>query len=268
LPDEKVYNDSVRDLPPPTLFKYRACHTPTFARDESIILGNALWAGSPLEFNDPFDCVPVIDLTGSAQERKAFAARQLAKRGGGLPRQQRRQENRRITKTIERRWNRIISARDAQEHWKSLLGQTGVACFAESPVDMPMWGYYADSHRGYVLEFATSAQPFMLANRVVYDAERPRFRVLDPDRKDLMERLLLRKAAVWGHEHEWRIVQAGRTEPLTFPPELLKSITFGANMPPPYEEALRAIIRRRGYDVEIKRAVLDPETFDLRVIPA
>lgn len=48
----------------------------------------------------------------------------------------------------------------------------------------------------------------------------------------------------------------------------LKSITFGANIPSRYEEALRAIIQRRECEVEIMRAVLDPETFDLRVIRA
>lgn len=269
MPDEKVYNENVRDLPPATLFKYRTCDAPTFKRDRDIIVGNALWAGSPLAFNDPFDCVPVIDLTGSAIERKAYAARQTARRGiGVLPRQQRRHENRRVAKMIEQRWNKLLTPREAQEHWKGLIAQTGVLCFADSPIDMAMWGYYSDGHRGYCLEFDTSAQPFILANRVLYDDERPRFRVLDQNREDLMERLLLRKAKVWEHEHEWRMVQSGKTGPWTFPPELLKSVTFGANMLPQHEDALRSLVAKHQGKVALKRTVLDGDSFKLRVVDA
>ena len=72
--------DITADMPPNNLYKYRGfdkgrAGAAPYEWDRSIIIGCSLWAGSPLAFNDPFDCYPVIDFEGSREEKAAWAAR-------------------------------------------------------------------------------------------------------------------------------------------------------------------------------------------------
>lgn len=262
------YSEAVRDLPPASLFKYRALHRPRFDRDRDIILKHRLWAGSPLAFNDPFDCFPRVDTSGTEREKSRWAQKAAGRHFYGKPRAERRRFAKRIRDGLRRTTGNPNADRGASNAWKDYLKDIGVIAFAERPDDLLMWGYYADSHQGYCLEFATNDMPLVLANRVLYSEERPVFRVFDPDRKELMERLLLKKAAVWEHEREWRIARADAVGPMEFPAPALRSIILGANVRANDEAALRKICAERPNDVALKRAVLDAQSFKLVIVDA
>lgn len=264
------YSESVLDLPPPTLYKYRTPFRPQFERDRDIIVGNKLWAGSPLAFNDPFDCFPYVDLSGSERERKQWVKRYGMRHFGGKPRPERRRLAKQIDRGLRVGFRKEPAAADdgAHDAWRDVLQNTGVISLAERPDDMLMWGYYADSHRGYCLEFATAEEPFMRAHRVQYTEQRPVYRPFDPDRRDLMERLLLQKATFWQHEKEWRIAKPKEVGALDFPSASLTAIILGANILFDDEAALRQMAGEREVPVAIKRAKLDAKTFTLSIVDA
>lgn len=56
---------SDRPDPPRSLFRYRslAGENRGFLRD--LIVQRELWFSAPSDFNDPFDCVPVLELKGT-----------------------------------------------------------------------------------------------------------------------------------------------------------------------------------------------------------
>lgn len=258
------------DLPPPKLFKYRSIDlgyesgTP-YKWDRAILQQDNLWASSPVSFNDPFDCIPAIDLSGTPTERSAFAKRWAARHSQGKARAARRRDQASAKKALKSGFR--VTEEQGVKAWTDLLPNLGVVCFAERPDDMLMWGYYSNGHRGYCLEFDTSAQPIGLAHRVVYNAERAVFRPLNADRTELMEHTLLRKADFWEHEREWRIVSRPVGN-LQFPREALKAIIFGAHIPVESENAIREIVTARTLSVEMKRAKLDTRTYRLSIGPA
>jgi hypothetical protein len=264
----KPYSDSVRDLPPPIIYKFRAFDLPDYERDADIIVSHNLWAGSPSNFNDPLDCMPVIDLSGTRAERIYWAKKGVRRNMPNGSRRERRVRERSILRTINRIWNDDFASAGGLDAWRSSLLKMAVVCFSENADDMLLWSHYGASHQGYCLGFETVDLPFMLANRVRYSEERPTFKVLSKDRSDLMERLMLQKAAVWGYEREWRIVRAGRVGRLPFPSGALKEIVLGARISPKNEEALRDLADRRAGPLTFKRAILDSKTYQLSIVPA
>lgn len=264
----KEYSEAVRDLPPARLYKYRTPFRPRLQRDRDIIVGCTLWAGSPLAFNDPFDCFPFVDLSGSERERRQWVKRYGMRHFSSIPRDKRRRMARQIQQGLRVSFRHGVPRADAgaQDAWRDVLAVTGVVSLAERADDMLMWGYYADSHRGYCLEFSTDKEPFLLANRVKYAEERPAFRLFDPDRTDLMERLLLQKASFWQHEREWRIARMQGVGPMEFPPECLTAIILGANISHDEEAAPRQMASDQKHPITIKRACPDERTFNLTIV--
>lgn len=254
------------DLPPPTLFKYRSCDHSLehpYKRDRDIIVDGLVWAGSPLAFNDPFDCFPRIDLRGTDEELTHYIGRAIKRNATTQGRKERRTLLARSKRDFRR--GSPFSQADGEEAWRQVLAKVGVVSLAERPDDLLMWGYYGASHSGYCVEFKTAEKPFTLAHRVRYAEERPSFRVLDRNRKDLMERLLLGKSAMWRHEHEWRVFFWERVGAREFPFSQLASITLGANISPADEAALRRMVEERGAAVPFKRAALDSRNYAITI---
>jgi len=243
--------DIATDAPPKSLYKYRGFDKnraggEPYEWDRSIIVGCSLWAGSPLAFNDPFDCYPVIDFEGTQDEKAAWAAKFAPK--SGLPIHT-------ILEIIENALSNPLT-RVQLSKWRETVKEVGVLSLTERPDDMLMWAHYANSHHGYCLEFDATIQPLSLAYRVYYADERPTFRLFDSNTEDNVKRILLHKAEFWRHESEWRMVGPANTGPVVFPPQGLKSIILGAGIAGEDVTALRAIAAEREIPVAFKRARL------------
>lgn len=256
-------NGIVADIPPNCLYKYRSFDKHReggipFEWDRSIILNSVLWAGSPLQFNDPYDCYPLADLEGTVDERMAWVTRMAP------------------TSSIstEEAFARLEAAladpamRAQISDWRKNAAAISVLSLTERADDMLMWAHYAESHRGYCLELDATAQPFLLAYRVSYGRERPSFRVFDSSKADAILPALLHKADFWAHEREWRIVRPMDEGPVAFPPQSLKSIILGAGILPEDEAALRSIVAERKTPLDIRRAKLNERDYRLDIIDA
>lgn len=83
----------------------------------------------------------------------------------------------------------------------------GVLCFSTSNDSLLMWAHYADSHKGFVLEFETEDNEFKELGdlyEVKYNKARP---ILDPAQTPTME-VYMRKGKEWEYEHEYRLVRS------------------------------------------------------------
>lgn len=251
-------NEASDRLPPSRLYKYRP---PDLEKLADILLKNELWAAEPSTFNDPFDCFPHIDLRGTYVEALAYIDLRIARTGIVLSREKRRAKAREISK---HGLGALSEETRGPGLWRDTIRRFGVVSLAVDPLDILMWGHYADHHRGVCLGFATDEHPLTLASEVRYDVERPTFRPLDPDRVGLMERILLRKARIWEYEHEWRYVRitdgAGAT---AFPATALRSIVLGAAIPKSVEREVRSLLARRQRPIVVERSVFDKKDFKL-----
>ena len=129
-----------------------------------------------------------------------------------------------------------------------------------------MWSHYAENHTGVCLEFATLDDPLYRAVAVHSTHQRPVYRPLDPNRNELAERVLLHKADMWSYEKEWRYVQfRDGPERVQLPHNALTSIILGALVSSCFAQAVTDLVKKRSITVDIKRAIIDPKAFELRV---
>lgn len=250
---------------PQFLYKYRALDLPELRRLASIIIDSQLWYSSPQEFNDPFDCFPVIDTSGSHAEQDSWIRRRERRMLRDAPRAERRRFRRFLLEGMRRGLGTLVADDGGMDAWRNTSKQLGVVSLSAKPDDMLMWGHYGQSHTGVCLEFKTDLMPFTAAHPITYSKDRPIFRPLDPDRNDLADRVLLRKADFWSYEEEWRLVRPDKTGSGTFPPEALTAVILGANTSAEAEHAVRALVTQRSNRLELRKCELDRHTFRLNI---
>ena len=143
-----------------------------------------------------------------------------------------------------------------------------IACFSESIDSILMWSHYADSHKGFALEYdfrPTLKNPFrnILIAPVVYDEERMDvssfiameflhligIKTKTPDMASHLK-VALHKSAVWAYEKEWRLVDYTFHE-LTDKtgsaiPYRPAAIYYGARMDAENKGLLHGIAREKG----------------------
>ena len=151
------------------------------------------------------------------------------------------------TWTQDKSFRRVAleAARSGVDQARRMNSQLGVACFSENRDDMLLWAHYADGHRGFCLEFDTSAQPFRKAKKVVYSTEYPSFNYFDLAIRKKFDAasMLATKSKHWEYEQEWRIVnQFGNVEVQTDAMVLI-SIYFGCAMPVVHKEIIEMLLR-------------------------
>ena len=168
----------------------------------------------PLEFNDPFDCLPYYDTTSIKQlpRTRPDLFKAAAQRRGLSPAQRIQQKG----QFVARLRNRIKDGSFVTD----LLAGVGVVSLSKNALNIPMWSHYADFHRGFVLEFRTpimgSKEDLRLSTDrllpfpVHYKANRPHIEIGLKLPDDLVERVLLTKSLDWEYEEEERVIDKER----------------------------------------------------------
>jgi hypothetical protein len=136
----------------------------------------------------------------------------------------------------------------------------GILCLTESPANLLMWAHYADSHRGFVVEFDSGSRFFdqrvgpdddlRHLRKVIYQEERPSIVLTEMD--DFSP--YLTKAKDWSYETEWRmmlplptasrIIGEGPTgiHLFEFPKAMIKGLILGCRMAPEKKAEIREIL--------------------------
>lgn len=121
-----------------------------------------------------------------------------------------------------------IDARKRLEHANSKVNEMiksgyRIACFSETPVNLPMWNHYANGHKGICLEYDTLKFRYDCTLRqrlfpVYYQDKLPDILELmkDMDSKrlpvSLIDYILIHKLKDWSYEKEWRLIRNFRQE--------------------------------------------------------
>lgn len=110
-----------------------------------------------------------------------------------------------------------------------------ISCFSEVNDSILMWSYYADKHKGICVEYDLSLLDLNLPfNRKIYESiarvHYSKQRINDELNfpiEDTYLNLLLTKADVWSHEHEWRLICETQEE--FMPLSCVSGVYLGAN---------------------------------------
>lgn len=265
---EKRFGD---DVPiPEILYKFRPMLTEQDRRfTREIIVDSKLFFPTALQFNDPFEASPAIEVDTRPEVLKRHL-RDIVSRQ--MPEASRAQRRDRVAAMLRKPKSSIIHWAEAAS--RTTLADIGLCSLAGNNTSILMWSHYAASHSGICLGFRT--QPFdrrsavCRAYAVRYEENRP---LQDPlsgmDPYDLFN-LLLTKASFWEYEEEYRLVRESPSDGAghePFAPNRLVSITFGLRTPPEVVETIKGWIRERRREVSLYQAQVDPKRFSLTVEP-
>ncbi len=161
----------------------------------------------------------------------------------------------------------------------------GILCLSESPDNLLMWAHYADSHRGFVIEFDERA-PFFNRRvndedelrhlrRVAYSPTRPSLTLSDLN--DFSPFMI--KGTDWEYEAEWRMIlpldEASKVigegtqavHLFEFPAKAIRAVILGCRMASDKKEEVRQILSSFPHfnHVRCMEAEIDDEHYQVRV---
>jgi len=115
----------------------------------------------------------------------------------------------------------------------------GVLSLTPHPKNYLMWSHYAQSHKGFCVEFDTRLLVESVAGhyqKVTYSKDIPYFSIRDKIEEGLITKLLYTKSEDWFYEDEYRItrIHCANTS-IRFDPSALIGIYFGYKMPPEHQ---------------------------------
>lgn len=143
----------------------------------------------------------------------------------------------------------------------------GVRCFSETNDNLLMWAHYADSHKGYCVEYSSIDlfNQFQTALvPVVYKIDYPKVGYFN-DSLGVYENAMSRiatKSIVWEYENEWRVVrmihEEGDKIAKSIPP---KAIILGCNTKEQYEK--EALELCKGKSISLYKMKCSPTSYKL-----
>ena len=241
-------SEAIREMMPKSLFRFRTCNKLSVGAFQNDII----YAVTADKFNDPYDTLVRYDLEGVekwvntvmntetlAQMKTWFAE------GWNLPNEVNHILTTEMTDVLKVALSSIEDIKDFEgrieetrkrmismiETYFPILSETSkrystIACFSESIDSILMWSHYANSNKGFALEYdfrPTLEQPIKNVGLfpVVYSEER--FDISDyiawvflriigfpakmPDISASIKNALW-KSDVWAYEKEWRVIDS------------------------------------------------------------
>jgi hypothetical protein len=247
------------------LYKYRSLEGDCINSVKSTLLDGVVRFASVAEFNDPFDCAPIYEITGTNAQVDAYMKR-VFRKATTAPRPERLRMAR-FAKNVsgKKAWSDNLNAEMRKE-----IENLGIYCMSGVRDHVLMWAHYANSHRGVCLRFrASSTTPFFGAAQMVnYNRDRPTVNPVIHDKDELTRNALLTKADFWSYEHEWRIVDYSRPSGVReFHGALLDGVILGAKIDGRAEQKIMDCIAQRKYPTQVFRASLRRDEFRLDIVP-
>ena len=275
---------------PQSLFRYRKCDEERINAFEN----DTIFMVPPDWFNDPYDTLVRYDFEGIKKYVDTIASvegleqlKSFYEQGNDFPDELKRSfskeywdslkehvlntsDFRSIESQIERNKQQLLALVSLYFPILSSFGKrfSHVACFTEDVQSILMWSHYADSHKGFALEYdfrptLTNPLPRVGLYPVIYSEERYDASVyltwalftingiksMNPDIGASLKASLF-KSKLWEYEKEWRMIDPGPHDLLNSSSTSIeyqpKAIYYGTNIPQDKLAQLHQIAQRKG----------------------
>lgn len=276
------------------LFKY-------FGPERVSILDDRLIRFSqPAVFNDPFEFLPNIESINTEEEyqealidaankdySELYESLQVQEKTG-MSTQQFHSYMNSVMLNFGSLGRKLMA--DLVPHTQKTLYEVwnkniGVLCLSEKNDDLLMWAHYADSHKGFVVEFDSESKFFKRKlgpkdslrslRQVKYTRKRPAIVLSNTQEEDFF----LTKSDHWAYEAEWRMMlplsdatkcvvkEDGEICLFEFPKDSVRSIVFGAKMSEDMSrDAMAKVSCIEGYEhVNFFQAKIHPTHYELKI---
>jgi hypothetical protein len=136
--------------------------------------------------------------------------------------------------------------------------------FSEVNDSLLMWSHYADSGKGFCLEFRTDSAPFEKLHQVQYAEEMPEVDVVpilcDENREQFID-LYRTKAQDWRYENEWRCIHTKAGTAFGYDSEALTGVYLGADMPFSQFEIIAMVLAGQNESVQLWQGFRSESSF-------
>lgn len=224
-----------------------------------------LYHSLPSNFNDPFECKPHFSLPKEAKKIRKIRQhilKNLRERGHN-----KKEAEKLASKIMENpeRLEEIILA-SIQE----TSAQVRICSFTKRKENLLFWSHYADSHKGFCVEFDATKMPISYAFKVQYSNEYPE--AVYPSSNDVTDLIpLLVKSEVWNYEEEFRTILVPWAEPqpdndgesLILRGDEIKNVYLGSNIDKNKKEQLIDLVKQGSFNPGIWTTNLAKSTFSL-----
>ncbi len=222
-----------------------------------LITDRSLKFNSPINFNDPYDCNPMIfDFDIPKIEMEEFITNQSFN-----------EDQRKL----------ILESFNKENIYKSLKYKSSkerISCFSELNNNNLMWSHYGEYHRGLCVgfEFPIKYKDEFVLYPVNY-LDKLEVVKLEQDTNQVLYYWLISKAPEWKYEKEIRAVNIKKADYTLFDKQMIKEIVFGFNVTDQqkervikklkdldYPESLEineVEINRQNLKLDIKKSVLN-----------
>lgn len=233
-----------------------------------ILKEQKIWFSSPNYFNDPLDCVVNVDYDETAYE--IFKKKSLK-----IFTEEAAEEFLNMN-DVKSFLNFLIpiESNKYKKNMKALIDTAFVSCFSEPDnlTSLRMWGYYANSHKGFCSEYGMQdfynpsnireLLPIIYSNNYSFYSKYKS----DYDLRKLKYTLFFTKSLEWNYEKEWRLLKLDKN--YAGQPGFLSSfltpkrIFLGCKMEKGFKENLLSICKQMKIDTY--EVYIFPNSYNLR----
>lgn len=249
-----------------TLYRYSPHNTDY---KDQVITHSKIWFSKPDNFNDPLDSRLDYRQMYSVEEIEAFWRGFLESRP----------DHPQSLDEVLQRWGSNQDFVEQQNRvFNQFRSQIGVCCFSATPTNILMWSHYANNHKGIVYEFKPDLFLDSVSDgftghpmRVDY-AEHNAYELLSyaltgKPKQDQFVTEQLTKAKDWEYEQEYRFIDLKQNGNKPFRKASLKSVIFGAKIPPEEIDRFRELCHQNGFGhVQFKQARFPQGKFEIEIV--
>ena len=254
---------------PEILYKYRNFD----ARSISMLRNNQIYFASPLDFNDPFDCVAHEHMLETLNPQSLELLARLHPQVS--PENITHTNTEHLIEAIQQRpeFQEIIA--EQKNALNKFLNETGVLCLSSCNDSILMWSHYANYHKGFCIGFKNKIgmQESLIIGEVAYTKARSNdliplslFSQLVTEEEainNLLKVFFFTKYIDWQYEQEWRVM--GKRGIEIYPDHCIDRIIFGLNMPLEERNTIRCILKNQ--HIKFFEAVKSKEYFSIEIKP-
>lgn len=230
-----------------------------------LFVEGKLYHPLPCQLNDPFECKPHFRWPEKAKEVKAIR-KHLIKliRKKGISR---KKEEERVTQVMRKE----VAGSAIYDAVIRNLGKVRICSFTSSMENLLFWAHYADSHRGFCVEYDAKVLPIAYAFKVRYSNKYPEAKYPIPEDRRTLKPVLI-KSEEWKHEKEFRtiLVPEATHQPendgisLILDKSSIKNVYFGALMQDCPKKQILQLLEEGPFSPGIWQATLAPSEFRLQ----
>ena len=250
---------------PAKLYKYE----PFTAQSLENLKNQVIYFGSPLRFNDPYDCA-LAPRVNEPTDEEVETIRDHYLRRSDLQDVTRSQFQDYTTAGLREMLVRI-GKQMIEGEIARFLSENGVSCFSERADSQLMWSHYAGHHKGFCLEFRTDSEPFRKIQQVTYAETMPAcdlVPIICENRTDQLVRdLFCTKSIDWKYEREWRALHRETGTAYTYPAEALTGIYFGSEVSFASFEIVALVLAGQNENVRLWKGSRSKSTFSVEFEP-